>query len=226
MFAPLPKYSVALRRASYREASEDRAVAVEAFVNPLVLAVASGPGAALAVETVELEAEKLARRGRRLYAGFFRALDAALVAHPEASQTTLVALTLTSQRILGASSGDSEAWWITAEGHFDLTEAQKRKPLLGTGAAEPVPFELKLTQPGTLLLATDGLFKYADPLAITEAVRAAEDLETAADALLALAAPAGRYYDDIAILVAKVEPCGIQDTIGPWTRFLNRFKAG
>ncbi len=221
-------FLIASRLDSYREASEDRAVAINTFSGSLVLAVADGVGgrvgggeaAALAVETVELEAEKLARRGRQLYSGFFRALDTALVAHPEAGQTTLVALTLTSQKIFGASSGDSEAWWITAEGHFDLTEAQKRKPHLGTGAAEPVPFELKLTQPGTLLLATDGLFKYSDPLAITEAIRMAEDLEAAAEALLTLAAPSGRFYDDIALILVRL------DTIGPWTRFLNRFKAG
>lgn len=121
---------------------------------------------------------------------------------------------------MGASVGNSEAWWITAEGHFDLTEAQKRTPYLGTGAAEPVAFELKLTQPGTLVLATDGLFKYAEPLAITVAVRAAESVEAAADALLTLVAPAGRFYDDLALILVRL------DTIGPWTSFLSRFKAG
>ncbi|WP_394794244.1 SpoIIE family protein phosphatase [Armatimonas sp.] len=231
-FAALPNYSVALRRASYREASEDRAVTVTTFTESLVLAVAGGvvgggEAASLAIETVEFEAEKLARKGKRLWRGFFRALDDALVAHPDAGQTTLVALCLTSQKIIGASVGSSEAWWITADGHFDLTEAQKRKPTLGSGSAEPVPFELKLSGPGTLLLASDGLFKYADPIAITEAARSAVSADVAADALLALAsAPAGRFYDDVALIVVRVETKSVRDTIALWTRFLHRFKAG
>ena len=102
--------------------------------------------------------------------------------------------------------------WITAEGHFDLTEAQKRKPYLGSGMASPVPFELKLTQQGTLLLATDGLFKYADPLAITDTVRAG--LSEAPEALQRLAT------GDLALVVAGA------GRIAPWIGFLNRFKVG
>ena len=225
-------FEIALRQASYRNASEDRALTLEIGKTTLLLAIADGVGgqpgggeaAALAIETIELESQKLAQQGKRLLPGFFHALDDALAAHSDAGQTTLVALCVTPQKILGTSVGDSEAWWITAEGHFDLTEAQKRKPLSRNGSRRvPVPFELKLTQPGTLLLATDGLFKYADPLAITEAVRTAEGLEAAADALLTLAAPAGRYYDDLALILVRLDTIG---TIGPWTSFLNRFKAG
>ena len=124
-------------------------------------------------------------------------------------------------KISGTSVGSGEAWWITADGHFDLTEAQKRKPHVGTGAAEPVPFALTLSQPGTLLVASDGLFTYADPVALTETVRSATSLDSAADALLTLvSAPTGRLYDDLALLLVQV------DTIAPWKRFLSRFKAG
>jgi PPM family protein phosphatase len=225
-----PGFSVSLCQASYRgDASEDRALVLQAAPGALVLAVADGVGgqpgggeaAQLAVETVELEGTALIRREARDWRGLVRALDDALAAHPDAGQTTLIALCLTSGKILGASVGDSEAWWITAEGHFDLTEAQKGKPYLGSGAAEPVAFALALTEPGTLLLATDGLFKYADSLAITEAVRSASTVEAAAEALEVLAsAPAGRFYDDLALVLVRL------DTIALWTRFLNRFKAG
>ena len=213
-------FTIVSRLDSYRgDASEDHALILRAAPKTLVLAVASGSAAPLAIETIQLEGTKLTRRDSRLFTGFFRALDTALTAR-DAGQATLVALCLTPRQIVGASVGDSEAWWITAEGHFDLTEAQKRRPYLGTGATEPIPFELKLTQPGTLLLATDGLFKYAEPAAVMEAVRTAESLEAAADALLALVAPVGRFYDDLALVLVRL------DTIGPWTRFLNRFKAG
>ena len=222
-------FTIASRLASYRgDASEDRALILRTAPQTVLLALADGVGgrpgggtaAQLAIETVEIEGARLAQRGERLWPGFFRALDDALAAHQDAGQTTLIGLTLTPQKLVGASVGDSEVWWITSEGHFDLTEAQKRKPSLGT-AAEPVPFTLKLTRPGTLLLASDGLFKYTDPLAVTEAVRGAADVEAAADALVALAsAPAGRFYDDLALILVRL------DTIAPWTRFLHRFKAG
>ena len=227
---------LAIRLDSYRgEASEDRALVLHAALGSLVLAVADGVGgqsgggeaAQLAIETVEMEGAGLVRRNSQVWRGLLKALDDALAAHPDAGQTTLVALCLMPQKLIGASVGSSEAWWITADGHFDLTEAQKRKPTLGTGAAEPVPFELKLSGPGTLLLASDGLFKYADPLAITEAVRSAASADAAADALLTLAsAPAGRFYDDVALIVVRIDSKSIQDTIAPWTRFLHRFKAG
>lgn len=229
-FLSSPSFPLATRQASYRgDLSEDRALVLQAAPDALVLAMADGVGgqpgggvaAQLAVETVELEGAALIRRPVRYWRGLVQALDDALAAHPDSGQTTLIALCLSGGKVLGASVGDSEAWWITAAGHFDLTEAQKRKPFLGTGAAEPVAFALTLTEPGTLLLATDGLFKYADPLAITEAVRSAATVEAAADALEALAcAPAGRFYDDLALVLVRL------DTIAPWTRFLNRFKAG
>lgn len=222
--------TVAVRLASYRgELSEDRARVVWLGSQTLVAAIADGVGgqpgggraAQLVVETVEAEATTLARRKAKVWPGFFHALDDALTAQPEAGQTTLVALELAGQYVTGASVGDSEAWWVTAGGHYDLTEAQRRKPFLGQGVAEPVSFALTLTEPGMLLIATDGLFKYADPLAITEAVRQAESVESAADALLTLASsPAGRLYDDLALVLIRV------DTIAPWTRFLKRFREG
>ena len=63
-------------------------------------------------------------------------------------------------RIVGASVGDSGAWMLTGKTILDLTENQHRKPLLGSDEASPVgfgPFELS----GRLLIASDGLFKYA-----------------------------------------------------------------
>jgi PPM family protein phosphatase len=221
-------FSIATRQASYRgDASQDRALVLRAAPKALVLAVASGveppQGGALAaqltVETVELEGAALTRREPQVWSGLLKALDDALAEHPDAGQTGLAALCVTPQKITGASVGDAEAWWITDAGHFALTEAQKRKPFLGSGEAQPVPFALKLTHPGTLLLASDGLFKYADPLALTEAVRSAADAEAAAEALQLLAAPTGRFYDDLALVLVRV------GTIAPWTRFLPRFKA-
>lgn len=215
-------------RASYRgDASEDHLLCLPLGSNALVLAIADGVGgqpgggraAQLAIEAVRESAPLLKWRNSQVWQRLLRAIDAGLVQDQEAGLTTLVVLCLSPRKIIGASVGDSEAWWITKEGHYDLTEAQTKKPYLGSGVATPIPFELKLRQEGTLLLATDGLFKYADPLGITDTVRLG--LTEAPEALQRLvASPSGRLYDDLALVLATA------DRMSPWIGFLNRFKAG
>ena len=72
-------------------------------------------------------------------------------------ETTTVLLIVDGNRLYGASVGDSEAWML-GTANLRLTASQQRKPLLGSGAASPVPFSAVLD--GVLLLASDGLFKY------------------------------------------------------------------
>ena len=217
-------FRVASRRASYRdEASEDRLLVLPLSGGTVVLAVADGVGgqpggglaAQFALDTIRELAPTLLYRRSQTWQRLLRAIDNGLVQDPEAGLTTLVVICLSRKKLMGASVGDSEAWWVTKEGHFDLTEAQNRKPYLGSGRAAPVPFELKLPSDGTLVMATDGLFKYADPLAVTDTVRIG--LEEAPEALQTLVeGPGGRLYDDLAIVVAQA------DKIPLWTRFLSR----
>ena len=66
-------------------------------------------------------------------------------------------------RIVGASVGDCEAWMFGGgAASRSLTAGQAVKPLLGEGTARPVGFEARLGR-GTLLIATDGLWKYMEP---------------------------------------------------------------
>ena len=99
-----------------------------------------------------------------------------------AGQTTAVVTVMTAETVLGASVGDSGAWLIRADGHTQLTECQRRKPLLGDGGL-PVPFAARHGG-ATLLVATDGLLKYATPsvvcrialgLSLQDSVRALAD---------------------------------------------------
>jgi len=72
-------------------------------------------------------------------------------------------------RIVGASVGDCEAWMFSGDGASrSLTARQARKPLLGDGTAQPVGFEARLGR-GTLMMATDGLWKYMKPARIAKA---------------------------------------------------------
>lgn len=62
--------------------------------------------------------------------------------------------------IAGASVGDSCAWVCVDEDIADLTESQQRKLLVGSGRAVAGGFVGRMGG-GRLLVASDGLWKYA-----------------------------------------------------------------
>jgi serine/threonine protein phosphatase PrpC len=194
---------------SYREKSEDVS-ALLTTSNETVLIVADGVGgqafgreaAEFAVaQTVEAATQGDCTNPRYWYR-VVKALDASLMADAALGQTTLVVVVLTEKQIVGVSVGDSAAWLVRPDGHFDLTGAQNHKPYLGSGA-EPVPFALPLPETGTLVVATDGLFKYVpDEQILNSACH--PDLD---EAITQLARAArllnGSFPDDIAILLCR-----------------------
>jgi serine/threonine protein phosphatase PrpC len=83
-----------------------------------------------------------------------------------------------------------------------LTVNQRRRPLLGSGEALPVIFETGLNG-GRLLLATDGLVKYASveeicTLATHGSVAAAVDAVANCARL-----PSGALQDDVAVVLVS-----------------------
>lgn len=119
-----------------------------------------------------------------------------------AGETTAVVVAITPDGLAGASVGDSGAWIVTVDRMFDLTAAQVRKPGLGTAMAQPVPFRAGPLD-GTLLVASDGLFKYATPPAICDCVRRAELAEVPRRLIDAVRMPSGGLQDDVAVAVAR-----------------------
>jgi serine/threonine protein phosphatase PrpC len=107
-------------------------------------------------------------------------------------------------KITGASVGDCEAWMFAGgEASRSLTAGQARKPLLGEGAAQPVGFEARLGR-GTLLMATDGLWKYTKLAQIAEAA-SIRPLDVACAALVDGARlKNGALQDDVAIVLAEL----------------------
>lgn len=194
---------------SYRAESEDRAtiVSVEGGV---VLAVADGVGGqshgGAAAEYAIGRVTEFAGSGdisdpRRWYA-LVKAIDHELLTADNLGQTTLAAVALLERAVVGVSVGDSGALLIRAEGHYDLTEAQQRKPYLGSGA-EPVPFALPLPSEGTLVVATDGLWKYA-PVEQILGDALNPDLDITVQQIARRAClPSGKYPDDIAVLLCR-----------------------
>jgi PPM family protein phosphatase len=104
-------------------------------------------------------------------------------------------------KITGASVGDCEAWvFVNGTTPKNLTAEQIRKPLLGEGTAIPVGFEACVNG-GTLLAATDGLWKYLDRARIAKAT-AIRPLATAADALVdGVRLRSGALQDDVAVAI-------------------------
>jgi serine/threonine protein phosphatase PrpC len=120
-------------------------------------------------------------------------------------QTTAVVLALSDRWICGASIGDSEAWLTTIDDFVSLTSDQSRKPFLGSGASKIVPFR-RAHSGGTLVVGTDGLFKYAPSWKICETARQA-DLNLAASELLELIRlRSGKLQDDVGFVVCRFEP--------------------
>lgn len=116
-------------------------------------------------------------------------------------QSTAVVVSIRGGVLSGASVGDSSAWLIQGTNVVDLTEGQLRKPLVGAGC---LPWRIPPTQfDGTLLVASDGLIRYATRADI---VRVANnvDLHAAARALVELVRlPNRTLQDDVAVAVCR-----------------------
>ena len=133
-----------------------------------------------------------------------RKMDEAIAKDSIAGETTCALAIVTPKDIFGASVGDSGVWWIPENGNYlNLTHAQQRKPFIGSGDAWPVPFH-HLTQPGSLLLATDGLLKYTSAENIIGTCRE-HPAEVAAKRLIELVRyPSGGLPDDVTVILTKL----------------------
>ncbi len=226
-------FDVAQFADSYRgEATEDRSEIVhvdtddasEAYVLIIADGVGGRPGGGAAADrAVHLTREAVvAGAGRERFRGSLRSADNwrelltfvdEMVSEEEgAGETTLLAAYVTPTHIWGASVGDSETWWIGSDAIVDLTERQRRKPFLGGGMCIPTPFAFRVppNKTGALLLATDGLFKYADTNRICEIMCAAEAAGNAASETARTVAElarlsSGAFHDDIAVIVCRYD---------------------
>ncbi len=223
--------TLASRRDSFRgDASEDRAEILPALRSQILL-VADGVGgrangdkaATLLLDLARDVTPRITRLDAPAWARFLTEADRIVHDETEGGETTAVIAQASEdgRRIVGASVGDSEAWFVTPEGLFDLTEAQRKKPFLGSGAAQAVPFTLPVPPSGgTLLVASDGLFKYAAQERILEAARL-PSLEDAADELLnAARLRSGSFSDDIVVLLCRIAPSGRKQSL--WERMTAR----
>jgi serine/threonine protein phosphatase PrpC len=131
----------------------------------------------------------------------FRATDSALAANGT-GETTGTVVVLGPRGIIGVSAGDSEAWIVTPTRVDDLTVGQQTRQRLGGNRVIPAAFG-RATLPGILVVASDGLFKYAAGEVIARLVRASA-IETAAEHLVELVRlRSGKVADDVAVVLVR-----------------------
>ncbi len=132
---------------------------------------------------------------------FLRELDQEIFRSDVCGETTGVIVVVSSREIFGANVGDSAAWLFTPDGKMELSYI--RKPYLGTGVAVPHQFARK-SGPGTIVVASDGLWKYTSLELIEQKVRTTnpDRLATELGALVRLRS--GTFPDDIGIATCQL----------------------
>jgi serine/threonine protein phosphatase PrpC len=185
---------------------EDR-VTVVRLPGRTVIAVADGAGGvaggASAAERVCAAAVEACRRGLEIdWAEWLAELDRHMAAAPLGLAAVVVVELSDDGQLRGASVGDCEAWVLGGATTIELTSRQTRTPLIGDGAALPVAFATHAAG-GTVLAATDGLWKYAKHERIAAAA-AARPLDAAAAALVELVRlRSGAFQDDVALAICS-----------------------
>jgi serine/threonine protein phosphatase PrpC len=120
-------------------------------------------------------------------------------------ETTGVIAIIDRDRVFGASVGDSIAWYFSRQSYIELTRNQKRKPFLGSGLAVPSAFSISEID-GTIVVATDGLWKYTGFEQIENEVRKPNVSNLAEELCGLVRLRSGGFPDDVAILTCRCTP--------------------
>ena len=131
-----------------------------------------------------------------------RTLDRAMHHAPQTGESTAVLAVVSNGVIQGASVGDSVALLVDTRELHDLTGAQRRKPLLGSGEALPVEFGEEL-RGRTLILATDGLHKYWGPGDAHRALAAGDAAVSLRLLVDSVRLSSGSLHDDVGIVLIR-----------------------
>lgn len=181
----------------------------------LLVALADGQGgraggaeaAQTAVATAIAQASAVGGR-KLLKERFWRQLvfdvDTAVAQSPEAGFTTFVGLAVSDSRVVGASSGDSQAVLIAEDGaSLRLTASQKKNPPVGSGFCDPVPFSAPLADGAKLVVMSDGVYKFTAWGTICSTVSQLPGDEAAAALQTTVAGKDGTLYDDFSLVIVE-----------------------
>lgn len=188
---------------AYRERCEDRVKVIEGD-DGVVIAVADGAGGTgaggQAAETVirEVSASASLEHDADAWCEILRQTDYRI----GVGESTCVVVARSRIGIVGAGVGDSKAWLLENDDLNDLTKNQARKPLLGSGAAQPVGFTWPASQ-GLLLVCTDGFCNYIRRERLLKEILWIDFTVLARKLVEMVRLPSGELWDDIGIVACK-----------------------
>src|SRR5262249_44379146 len=131
-------------------------------------------------------------------ADLLHTIDLKLASVSECGETTGLVVVIEPERVFGASVGDSMAWVFNANERIELTHGQQRKPFLGSGVAFGRPF-LFTGIAGTIVAATDGLWKYTSIELIERRIVETDAARLAPELSELVRVRSGDFPDDVAI---------------------------
>jgi serine/threonine protein phosphatase PrpC len=141
---------------------------------------------------------------RESWIALFRETDAGLAAN-RAGETTGVVVVLGPLGLIGVSTGNSEAWLVAPERIDNLTVGQHTEQRLGTRGTTPTPFQRAAPHGAVLVVASDGLFKFAARDVIASVVRT-QAISPAAENLVELVKlRSGKVAEDIAVVLVRLD---------------------
>ena len=126
-------------------------------------------------------------------------IDGLIFDDARAGETTGLIVVVKPDRLYGASVGDSAAWLFNGESSQELTRGQKKKPFLGAGGVLPHAFAVEVLQ-GSLVVATDGLWKYTGIEAIEAVVRENGPENLAKKLIELVRLKSGTLPDDVCVI--------------------------
>lgn len=129
-------------------------------------------------------------------------INAHILVDADAGESTAIITVVRAGQIWGVSTGDSEAWMFTIDDSINLTRGQARSRRLGTAEVEPVVFG-PIPFTGTLILGSDGLWKYANLARIGESAMQVSVDQAVDDMLDAARMRSGAHSDDVTVILVR-----------------------
>lgn len=130
------------------------------------------------------------------------AADYSLLDNVPGSQTTAIVIAIKDDFLYVSSVGDSHAWIVDKYSIKSLTEGKSHKAFIGSGKVNPLVSKTYFHD-GILILASDGLWKYASSDRIIETLRQSPELLSSALLSDLARMKSGGLQDDISILLYR-----------------------
>jgi serine/threonine protein phosphatase PrpC len=154
-------------------------------------------------------------RARLSWSSLLRQVDDRVARDEHSGYCTLIGALIEPNGLVGASSGDSAVVAFTnARGMIELTARQRKNPPVGSGMAIFTPFAQQLAPPWTVLLMSDGVWKYTgwDALRQLDWRQPGESIIRSLRQKAELAG-SGRLQDDFTLVVVQGQAANAPRTI-------------